>query len=73
MLVCDICGKEINLSKAVSGFSSKQNIYYAYDCKAWQSKEVDMCYQCQAELKDALKKSEAEWYNSKIQKMEAKQ
>ena len=73
MLVCDICGKEINLSRAVRGFNPKQNIYYAYDCKAWQSKEVDMCHECQVELQDALKKSEAEWYNSKIQKMAANQ
>ena len=66
MLVCDVCGKEIKISRDVSGFNPKRNVYYMYSASRYQSREVDMCHDCQFELKESLKKSEAEWYNHKM-------
>lgn len=68
MLVCDICGKEIKPSKFVSGFSPKQDIHYMYSASAYQTKEVDMCHDCQLELKDKLHEAEMNWYQAKIWK-----
>ena len=66
MLVCDICGKEIRISRDVVGFNSKQNIHYMFSASRWQTKEVDMCCDCQRELKDKLDGTESEWYNNKM-------
>ena len=72
MLVCDLCGKQINESKNTSGFYPKQRVHYMYSASAWQVKEIDMCYDCQLELTDELCKAEAYFYNHKINLMEAK-
>lgn len=66
MLVCDTCGKEIKVSKNVSGFNPKRDIHYMYSASAYQTKEVDMCHDCQLELKDELCKAEMNWYNHKM-------
>lgn len=68
MLVCDMCGKEIKISRDVSGFNPKQSVHYMYSASRYQSKEVDMCHDCQLELKDKLNEAEMNWYQAKIWK-----
>lgn len=63
MIVCDICGKKINIFKNAE---MKKTIIHTLYLRAWQSEEVDMCDQCKIELQDEIKTTEARFYEKRV-------
>lgn len=64
MIVCDICGKKINVFPKAE--IKKTSIHTHYTCKAWQSVEIDMCDQCKKQLQDEIKTTEARFYEKRV-------